>query len=48
MRGLRLTRMRGIPLAGEALRFAEIGRSQLACSEVATLDRRHSILTGRS
>jgi hypothetical protein len=26
MRGLRLTRVRGVPLAGEALRFGELGR----------------------
>jgi hypothetical protein len=43
MRGLRLTRVRGVPLAGEALRFIESGRRQLACSCGATLDRTLSI-----
>ena len=45
---LRLTRVRGVPLAGEALGFAEIVRGHPACNLVATSDSVASRLTGRS
>ena len=32
MRGLRLTRVRGVPLAGGALGFGELGGGHLACN----------------
>ena len=38
-RGRGLARGRGVPLAGQALRFAEIVRGHLACSQVAIIDR---------
>ena len=46
--GLRLTRVRGVPFAGEALGFGALVGGQLARSYVATLDRRLSRLTGQS
>ena len=42
---MRLARVRGVPLAGETLGFAEIVRGHPACSQVATLDRALPILT---
>ena len=47
-RGLRLTRVRGVPLASEALRFIESGRRQRLCNSVASLDSAPSVLTGHS
>ena len=44
----RLTRVRGVPLASEALRFAEIVRGHPACNVVATPDGVLSRLTGQS
>ena len=46
--GLRLTRVRGVPLASEALRFIESGRRQRLCNSVASLDSAPSVLTGHS
>ena len=36
-RGLRLTRGRGVPLAGEAQGVGELGGGHLACNDVANL-----------
>ena len=44
----RLTRVRGVPLAGEALGFAAIFRGHPACSCVAIPDGDLSLLTGQS
>ena len=43
-----LARVRGVPLAGEVLRFGELLRRHPACNFVATLDRPLSHLTGQS
>ena len=40
MRGLRLTRVRGVPLAGEALGFGDLGGGHATCKGVAFLDPR--------
>ena len=45
---LRLTRVRGVPLAGEALRFIESVRGHQVCNDVATFDAVLSRLTARS
>jgi hypothetical protein len=37
-RGLRLTRVRGVPLTSEALGFSKLGGVHLAWSSVATVD----------
>ena len=37
MRALRLTRVRGVPLAGEALGFGDLSGGHLACNDVASL-----------
>ena len=46
--GLRRTRVRGVPLACEALCFSESVRRQLVCNSVAKADRRLSVLTSTS
>jgi hypothetical protein len=45
---LRLTRVRGVPLASEALGFTEVVRRHLVCNSVASFDGAFSILTGHS
>jgi len=40
-------RVRGVPLAGEALGFGNLGGRHQACNYVATLDRVLSLLTGQ-
>ncbi len=45
---MRLPRVRGVPGAGEAVRFIESVRRQLVCSYVATPDGALSILAGHS
>ena len=47
-RGLRFTRVRGVPLASEALSLGDPGGIHLACSKVASFDGALSILTGHS
>ena len=42
---LRLTRVRGVPLASEALSLGDLGGDHLACSSVATFDSAPSHLT---
>ena len=44
---IRLTRVRGVPLAGEAFSFSNLGGVHLACSSVATFDGDLSQRTGR-
>ena len=48
MQGLRVTRVRGVPLAGETLRFGKLGGVHQACSSVAILDDVVSRLTSTS
>ncbi len=45
---MRLTRVRGLPFASEALRFIESGRRELLCNLVAKADRPLSVLTSSS
>ena len=45
--GLRLTRVRGVPFAGEALGFGNLPGSHLGCSFVAPLDRCLAVFTRR-
>ena len=45
---MRLTRVRGVPLAGEALGFGDLVGGHPACSWVATPDYALPLLTGRS
>ncbi len=45
---IRLTRVRGVPLAGEAFSFSNLGGVHLACSVVAISDGGLSLLTGQS
>ena len=47
-RYVRSTPVRGLPVAGEALRFTESGRSELVCNLVAKADRPLSVLTRTS
>ena len=48
MAWLRLTRVRGVPLAGEALGFAAIVRGQPTLKAAALLDRTFPLVTGHS
>jgi hypothetical protein len=45
---MRLTRVRGVPLTGEARGFTETVRRQLLCNSVAKADRMLSVLTSPS
>ncbi len=47
-RGLPLLRVRGVPLAGEAFGFGDLGGVHLACSSVATVDSVLPVPTGHS
>ena len=47
-RGLRLTRVRGVPRVGEASSFSNLGGVHLACSSVATVDSVLPVPTGHS
>jgi len=45
---MRLTRVRGVPLAGEALGFSNLGGVHLAGSSLATVDGVLPVPTGHS
>ena len=45
---MRLTRVRGVPLAGEALGFGKLGGGHQACNLVANLDSVLPVPTGHS
>jgi hypothetical protein len=47
MRGV-VTRVRGVPVAGEALGLGNLGGVHLACSSVATVDSVLPVPTGHS
>jgi len=48
MRALRLTRVRSVPLAGEALRFGELVGGHETCKGVAGVSRNLPFFTGLS